>query len=95
MVQLVQCLLAQQIVISKKISEIVKFVPEGVEGRVEYKEGIKNYISIARFGLGSSMGYIGALKNLKEINKKAKFIKITKAGLASMVHENRNDTKDY
>ena len=32
------------------------------------------------------MGYIGA-KNLKEINKKAKFIKITKAGFyESMVH---------
>ena len=32
------------------------------------------------------MGYIGA-KNLKEINKKAKFVKITKAGLyESMVH---------
>ena len=32
------------------------------------------------------MGYIGA-KNLSEINKKAKFIKITKAGFyESMVH---------
>ena len=32
------------------------------------------------------MGYIGA-KNLRDINKKAKFIKITKAGFyESMVH---------
>ena len=32
------------------------------------------------------MGYIGA-KNLKEINKKANFVKITKAGFyESMVH---------
>ena len=32
------------------------------------------------------MGYIGA-KNLKDINKKAKFVKITKAGFyESMVH---------
>ena len=32
------------------------------------------------------MGYIGA-KNLNEINKKAKFVKITKAGFyESMVH---------
>ena len=32
------------------------------------------------------MGYIGA-KNLKELNKKGKFVKITKAGFyESMVH---------
>ena len=31
------------------------------------------------------MGYIGA-KNLAEINKKAKFVKITKAGFMNMVH---------
>ena len=37
-------------------------------------------------GLRSSMGYIGA-KNLKELNKKGKFVKITKAGFyESMVH---------
>ena len=39
------------------------------------------------------MGYIGA-KNLKEINKKAKFVKITKAGFyESMVH-NVDEIKD-
>ena len=37
-------------------------------------------------GLKSSMGYIGA-KNLDEIQKNARFIKITKAGFyESMVH---------
>ena len=37
-------------------------------------------------GLRSSMGYIGA-KNLNELKRKAKFIKITKAGFyESMVH---------
>ncbi len=63
-----------------------KFVPEGVEGRVEYKGELSKIIYQLQGGLRSSMGYIGA-KNLGEINKKAKFIKITKAGFyESMVH---------
>ncbi len=63
-----------------------KFVPEGVEGRVEYKGKVSKIIYQLQGGLRSSMGYIGA-KSLKEINKKAKFVKITKAGFyESMVH---------
>ena len=63
-----------------------KFVPEGVEGRVEYKGSLAKIIYQLQGGLRSSMGYIGA-KNLNEIKKKAKFIKITKAGFyESMVH---------
>ena len=63
-----------------------KFVPEGVEGRVEYKGSVSKIIYQLQGGLRSSMGYIGA-KNLNEIKKKTKFIKITKAGFyESMVH---------
>ena len=63
-----------------------KFVPEGVEGRVEYKGKVSKIIYQLQGGLRSSMGYIGA-KSLKEINKRAKFVKITKAGFyESMVH---------
>jgi len=70
----------------KKFKDKSKFVPEGVEGRVEYKGKVSKIIYQLQGGLRSSMGYIGA-KNLKEINKKAKFIKITKAGFyESMVH---------
>ncbi len=70
----------------KKFKDKSKFVPEGVEGRVEYKGKISKIIYQLQGGLRSSMGYIGA-KNLKEIYKKAKFIKITKAGFyESMVH---------
>ena len=69
-----------------KHSDKSKFVPEGVEGRVEYKGKVSKIIYQLQGGLRSSMGYIGA-KNLSEINKKAKFIKITKAGFyESMVH---------
>ena len=70
----------------KNFKDKSKFVPEGVEGRVEFKGKISKIIYQLQGGLRSSMGYIGA-KNLKEINKKAKFVKITKAGFyESMVH---------
>jgi len=70
----------------KNFKDKSKFVPEGVEGRVEYKGKVSDIIYQLQGGLRSSMGYIGA-KNLKEIYKKAKFIKITKAGFyESMVH---------
>ena len=63
-----------------------KFIAEGVEGRVEYKGPLSKIIYQLQGGLRSSMGYIGA-KNLKDIKKNAKFIKITKAGFyESMVH---------
>ena len=70
----------------KNYKDKAKFVPEGVEGRVEYKGKVSKIVYQLQGGLRSSMGYIGA-KNLKEINKKAKFVKITKAGFyESMVH---------
>ena len=70
----------------KNFKDKSKFVPEGVEGRVEYKGNVSNIIYQLKGGLRSSMGYIGA-KNLDQIKKNAKFIKITKAGFyESMVH---------
>ena len=70
----------------KNFKDKSKFVPEGVEGRVEFKGKVSKIIYQLQGGLRSSMGYIGA-KNLEEIIKKAKFIKITKAGFyESMVH---------
>ena len=70
----------------KNFKDKSKFVPEGVEGRVEYKGKVSKIIYQLQGGLRSSMGYIGA-KNLKELNKKGKFVKITKAGFyESMVH---------
>ena len=63
-----------------------KFVPEGVEARISYKGSVDRIIHQFQGGLRSSMGYIGA-KIINEIQKKAKFVKITKAGFyESMVH---------
>ena len=70
----------------KNFTNKSKFVPEGVEGRVEYKGKVAKIIYQLQGGLRSSMGYIGA-KNLNESTKKARFVKITKAGFyESMVH---------
>ena len=70
----------------KNFKDKSKFVPEGVEGRVEYKGSLSKIIYQLKGGLRSSMGYIGA-KNLNQITKNAKFINITKAGFyESMVH---------
>ena len=70
----------------KNFKDKSKFVPEGVEGRVEYKGNVSKIIYQLQGGLRSSMGYIGA-KDINQIQKKAKFIKITKAGFyESMVH---------
>ncbi len=70
----------------KNLKDKSKFVPEGVEGRVMFKGEISKIIYQLQGGLRSSMGYIGA-QNLMEISKKAKFLKITKAGFyESMVH---------
>ena len=70
----------------KNYKDKSKFVPEGVDGRVEFKGNVSKIIYQLKGGLRSSMGYIGA-KNLKDIKKNAKFVKITKAGFyESMVH---------
>lgn len=57
-----------------------KFVPEGVEGRVPYKGPLANSIHQLIGGVKAGMGIIGA-GDLKELRKKAKFIKITVAGV--------------
>ena len=63
-----------------------KFVPEGVEARVLYKGSVDKILYQLQGGLRSSMGYIGA-GMIKDIQQRAKFIKITKAGFyESMVH---------
>ena len=80
----------------KNYKDKSKFVPEGVESRVLYKGNVDKIIYQLQGGLRSSMGYIGA-QNIRDIIKKSKFIKITKAGFyESMVHNVdiiKSDTK--
>lgn len=57
-----------------------KLVPEGVVARVPYKGPAQDVIFQLIGGVRSGMGYIGA-KNISILQKRAKFIKITAAGL--------------
>ena len=69
-----------------KQKDTSKYVPEGVEGLVKYKGELSKIIFQLVGGLKSSMGYLGR-KNIKDLRKNAKFVKITKAGFyESMVH---------
>lgn len=64
-----------------------KLVPEGVEGRVPYKGPLSQSVNQLIGGLRSGMGYCGC-RNLGELRGKARFIRITNAGLReSHVHD--------
>ena len=60
--------------------DISKLVPEGIEGRVPFKGPLSDTIYQLIGGLRSAMGYCG-VKNIAELKKNVKFIKITLAGL--------------
>jgi len=65
----------------------VKLVPEGIEGRVPYRGPLSSTIHQLMGGLRSGMGYTGC-HNLKELQEKASFLRITNAGLReSHVHD--------
>jgi IMP dehydrogenase len=67
--------------------ESKKLVPEGVEGRVPYKGPVAASVHQLIGGLRSGMGYCGC-KNIQELRKKSRFIRITPAGLReSHVHD--------
>ncbi len=57
-----------------------KFVPEGVEGRVPYKGMLSDTIYQMLGGLRAGMGYTGCA-SIPELHEKARFVKITGAGL--------------
>ena len=64
-----------------------KSVPEGVEGRVPYKGPLGGLVEQLVGGLRSGMGYCGVC-NLKELQERARFVRITSAGLReSHVHD--------
>ncbi len=57
-----------------------KLVPEGIEGQVPFKGKLTDYMFQLMGGLRSGMGYVGAA-NLHELREKARFVRITNAGL--------------
>jgi IMP dehydrogenase len=71
----------------KEVSDKMKLVPEGIEGRIAFKGPVGPILHQLLGGIKAAMGYTGS-KTIKELHKNAKFIKITNAGLReSHVHD--------
>jgi IMP dehydrogenase len=64
-----------------------KLVPEGIEGRVPYKGMLADLVYQLVGGLRAGMGYCGC-ETIDELRDRAKFVRITSAGLReSHVHD--------
>jgi IMP dehydrogenase len=71
----------------KEVQDSLKLVPEGIEGQVPYKGPIGPILHQLVGGLRAAMGYVGA-PTIEEMQKRARFIRITGAGLReSHVHD--------
>jgi len=68
-------------------NRLAKLVPEGIEGRVPYRGTLAAMVHQLVGGLRSGMGYVGC-GTIPELQQKAKFIRISNAGLReSHVHD--------
>jgi IMP dehydrogenase len=64
-----------------------KLVPEGIVGRVPYRGSLSANIFQLLGGLKAGMGYVGC-RTLEDLREKARFVKISPAGLReSHVHD--------
>src|SRR5687767_151529 len=69
------------------IKDHLKLVPEGIEGLVPYKGPVRDIVHQLVGGVKAAMGYTGST-SIAELQKRAKFIRITNAGLSeSHVHD--------
>jgi IMP dehydrogenase len=68
-------------------NRLAKFVPEGIEGRVPHRGPLEAMVYQLVGGLRSGMGYLGC-STITELQKNAKFVRISNAGLReSHVHD--------
>ena len=71
----------------QEVSDSLKLVPEGVEGRVPYKGPVATVIHQLVGGLKAAMGYTGC-RTIADMQQGAEFFRITGAGLReSHVHD--------
>jgi IMP dehydrogenase len=71
----------------KEVTDQMKLVPEGIEGQVAFKGPVGPIVHQLVGGLRAAMGYVGAA-NLSEFRKRARFVRISAAGLReSHVHD--------
>src|SRR5712672_1088254 len=71
----------------QEVTDTLKLVPEGVEGRVPHKGPVANIVHQLIGGLRAAMGYTGN-RTIAEMQKNCRFVRITNAGLReSHVHD--------
>jgi IMP dehydrogenase len=71
----------------QEVTDTLKLVPEGVEGRVPHKGPVGNIIHQLIGGLKAAMGYTGN-STIAEMQQNCQFVRITGAGLReSHVHD--------
>jgi IMP dehydrogenase len=70
-----------------------KLVPEGVVGRVPYRGRLSEICYQLVGGLKSGMGYVGA-KDIEQLRRRARFVRITSAGLRESHPFNITITKE-
>jgi IMP dehydrogenase len=71
----------------QEVTDTLKLVPEGVEGRVPHKGPVGNIIHQLIGGLKAAMGYTGN-RTIAEMQQNCQFVRITGAGLReSHVHD--------
>jgi IMP dehydrogenase len=71
----------------QEITDSLKLVPEGIEGRVAYKGPVSAVVHQLVGGLRAGMGYTGSA-TIDELQQNARFRRITGAGLReSHVHD--------
>jgi len=69
------------------IKDQLKLVPEGIEGQVPYKGPVREIVHQLVGGVKAAMGYTGS-KTIQDLQKRARFVRITNAGLSeSHVHD--------
>jgi IMP dehydrogenase len=74
-------------VMGEESNRLAKLVPEGIEGRVPYRGSVAMIVHQLVGGLKSGMGYCGC-PTLAELHQKARFVRISAAGLReSHVHD--------
>jgi IMP dehydrogenase len=62
------------------IKDQLKLVPEGIEGQVPYKGPVRDIVHQLVGGVKAAMGYTGST-TIAELQQRAKFVRITNAGL--------------
>ena len=62
-----------------EVRDMLKLVPEGIEGQVPYKGPVAGVLHQLAGGLRAAMGYVGAA-DLAEFRAKARFVRISSAG---------------